>query len=273
MTHSSFTVSLSLFIYLTLQFSYPLSILSSHFSLPLLCLLPLHIYTLTPFPPPPFLSLPYFSLINESLTFPIHLLHLSPFSISHFPLVVFILSGPHLSLFFSLSLVSLLIPLFPPMFLPLLSPLLLYQPSTSVAPFYFSYPSPFYQSRFSISLLNLCPLPLSLPLCISFSSPIRPFLPSPPSTPAPNSSSISFLSLPYLSTCPLCSISHHSSSLDSSRDPIRTASTNSVESDLGFTSRIYLDNVMLTLHNMTLMSQKPCQHNNKCDCSKTNSYK
>ena len=33
------------------------------------------------------------------------------------------------------------------------------------------------------------------------------------------------------------------------------------------------DNVMLTLHNVTLSSQKPCQHNNKCDCSKTNSYK
>ena len=34
------------------------------------------------------------------------------------------------------------------------------------------------------------------------------------------------------------------------------------------TSRIYFDNVTLTLHNVTLASQKPCQHNNKCDCSK-----
>ena len=48
---------------------------------------------------------------------------------------------------------------------------------------------------------------------------------------------------------------------------------NSVESDLGCTSRIYFDNVTLTLHNLTLASQKPCQHNNKCDCSKTNTYK
>ena len=44
----------------------------------------------------------------------------------------------------------------------------------------------------------------------------------------------------------------------------------SVESDLGCTLRIYFDNVMLTLHNVTLTSQKPCQHNNRCDCSKTN---
>ena len=55
--------------------------------------------------------------------------------------------------------------------------------------------------------------------------------------------------------------------------PIGTASANSVESDLGSTSRIYFDNVSLTLHNMTLKSLKPCQHNNKCDCSKTNCYK
>ena len=40
---------------------------------------------------------------------------------------------------------------------------------------------------------------------------------------------------------------------------------NSVQSDLGCTSRIYFDNV-------TLMSQKPCQPNNKCDCTKTNGY-
>ena len=48
---------------------------------------------------------------------------------------------------------------------------------------------------------------------------------------------------------------------------------NSVESDLGCTSRIYFDNVTLTLHNVTLASQKPCQHNNKCDRSKTNGLK
>ena len=42
---------------------------------------------------------------------------------------------------------------------------------------------------------------------------------------------------------------------------------NSVESDHGCTSRIYFDNVG---DNVTLTSQKPCLHNNKCDCSKTN---
>ena len=36
---------------------------------------------------------------------------------------------------------------------------------------------------------------------------------------------------------------------------------------------IYFDNVMLTLHNVTLTSKKPCQHNNKCDCRKTNGYR
>ena len=49
---------------------------------------------------------------------------------------------------------------------------------------------------------------------------------------------------------------------------------NSVESDHGCTSSIYFDNagdnVTLTLHNITLTSQKPCLHNNRCDCSKTN---
>ena len=49
---------------------------------------------------------------------------------------------------------------------------------------------------------------------------------------------------------------------------IGTALANSVESDLGYTSRIYIDKVTLTLHHVTLSSQKPCQHNNKCDCSK-----
>ena len=48
----------------------------------------------------------------------------------------------------------------------------------------------------------------------------------------------------------------------------------SVELDHGCTSRIYFDNagdnVTLTLYNVTLMSQKPCQHNNKRYCSKTN---
>ena len=38
---------------------------------------------------------------------------------------------------------------------------------------------------------------------------------------------------------------------------------NSVESDLGCTSRIYFDNVTLMLLNLTLTSQKPC-----CDSSK-----
>ena len=51
-----------------------------------------------------------------------------------------------------------------------------------------------------------------------------------------------------------------------------TASTNSVESDLGCTSRIYLDNVTLTSHNVALTLQKPCQYNNKFDCSETNGY-
>ena len=29
------------------------------------------------------------------------------------------------------------------------------------------------------------------------------------------------------------------------------------------------DNVTLTLHTVTVTSQKSCQHHNKCDCSKT----
>ena len=61
------------------------------------------------------------------------------------------------------------------------------------------------------------------------------------------------------------SIEHHAMS-------IRTASVNSMESDLRCTSRIYIDNVTLTLHNLTPTSQKPYQHNNKCDCRKTNGY-
>ena len=48
---------------------------------------------------------------------------------------------------------------------------------------------------------------------------------------------------------------------------------NSVESDPGCTSRLYFENVTLTLHNVTLASQKPCQHNNKCDCNKADCYK
>ena len=51
---------------------------------------------------------------------------------------------------------------------------------------------------------------------------------------------------------------------------IRTASANSVESDHGCTSRIYFDKAG---DNVTLTSQKPCNHNNKCDRSKTNGYK
>ena len=50
---------------------------------------------------------------------------------------------------------------------------------------------------------------------------------------------------------------------------------NSVKLDHGCTLRIYIDNagdnVTLMLYNVTLTSQKPCKHNNKCDCSKTNS--
>ena len=52
--------------------------------------------------------------------------------------------------------------------------------------------------------------------------------------------------------------------------------SNSLESDLGCTLRLFFDDVMLTLHDVTvvtLMSHKSCQHNNKCDCSKTNGYK
>ena len=56
------------------------------------------------------------------------------------------------------------------------------------------------------------------------------------------------------------------------QNSIGTASANSLESDLGCTSRIYIDNVTLTLYNVTLTSQKPCQRNKKCGCSKTNGY-
>ena len=56
---------------------------------------------------------------------------------------------------------------------------------------------------------------------------------------------------------------------------------NFVESDHGWTSRIYFnyadDNVTMTLYNrtmtlynVTLTSQKPFLNNNKCDCRKTN---
>ena len=54
---------------------------------------------------------------------------------------------------------------------------------------------------------------------------------------------------------------------------IGTVSVNSVESDLGFTSRVYFDNVTLALQNATLTSQKPYQNSNKCNCSNTNAYK
>ena len=60
-------------------------------------------------------------------------------------------------------------------------------------------------------------------------------------------------------------------SLDQSELP-RPIPRNSVKSDLGCTSRIYFDNVTLTLHNVTLTSQKPYQYNNKFDCSETNGY-
>ena len=48
--------------------------------------------------------------------------------------------------------------------------------------------------------------------------------------------------------------------------PIGTASANPVESDLGCSSRFYF-------HNVTLTSQKPCQYNNKFDCSEINGNK
>ena len=56
------------------------------------------------------------------------------------------------------------------------------------------------------------------------------------------------------------------------RNSIRTASANSVESDLGCTLRVFFDNVTLTSHNVMLTSQKLCQSNNMFDCSETNGY-
>ena len=57
----------------------------------------------------------------------------------------------------------------------------------------------------------------------------------------------------------------------------RPIQPNSEESDHGCTSRIYFDkagdNMTLTLYNVALTSRKPCYHNNKCDCSKTNGLK
>ena len=53
----------------------------------------------------------------------------------------------------------------------------------------------------------------------------------------------------------------------------RAIALNFAESDLGCTSMIKFDYVTLTLHNARMTSQKPCQHNNKCDCSKTNGNK
>ena len=44
-----------------------------------------------------------------------------------------------------------------------------------------------------------------------------------------------------------------------------------MESDLGCMSRIFFDNVTPSLHNVTLMSQKPYQNNNKCDCLRLDS--
>ena len=49
---------------------------------------------------------------------------------------------------------------------------------------------------------------------------------------------------------------------------------NSVQSDLGCTSRIFFDNtgdnVTLTLYYVALTSYNPCYHNNKSDSSNTN---
>ena len=36
---------------------------------------------------------------------------------------------------------------------------------------------------------------------------------------------------------------------------------------------MYFDNVTLTLNNVTLTPQKPCQHHNTCNCNKTNGIK
>ena len=70
------------------------------------------------------------------------------------------------------------------------------------------------------------------------------------------------------------SLQYLANSTNTSVPEIGTASANSAKSDHGCSSRIYLDNasdnVTLTLFNVTLTSQKPCLHNNKCDCSKTN---
>ena len=52
----------------------------------------------------------------------------------------------------------------------------------------------------------------------------------------------------------------------------RTASANSIESDLGCTSSVYFRNVTLKSLNVMLISRKPCQYNNKFDCSETNGY-
>ena len=53
-----------------------------------------------------------------------------------------------------------------------------------------------------------------------------------------------------------------------SYESVETASVNPVESDLELTSRIFFDNLTLTLHNVTLTSQKPCQYINKSDAEK-----
>ena len=51
-----------------------------------------------------------------------------------------------------------------------------------------------------------------------------------------------------------------------------TTSANSVELDCGSSSRVYFDNVTLTSHNVAMASQRPCQNNNKFNCSETNGY-
>ena len=51
---------------------------------------------------------------------------------------------------------------------------------------------------------------------------------------------------------------------------IETASSNSLESDLGCKSRVYFDTVTLMSHYVTLASQRPCQYNNNLNCSETN---
>ena len=55
-------------------------------------------------------------------------------------------------------------------------------------------------------------------------------------------------------------------------ESLGTASANSVDSDLGYTSSVYFDNVTLTSHTVKLTAQKIFHYNNKFDCIETNGY-